>query len=309
MLSAAELRHFAEKGWVLRPAVFSEAECRELRDATDCEIDAAAGPERDKLLGMREADDEDGAHYGRMVVSGTQDSVAGPSTAIRAEVFRKWRRHPAIVPALEQLLGCAPQFTGSMVLVTPPHARRHEPEMREVLRDSGEMVWHRGIRPKWGVRQGARPGEIYTSWLHTCTFLSDISHTDDGGTLMLSGSHRLDVESTTGAAPEPEESLGRAGRVVHQVPDWAECLRNREQAVGPAGSVVHFSEALIHAGLAVLSETTRYAMFVDCTPSAMATGDKSTDTRVGWRPQEIVKEPWDLAGPEYDNPLVRMHKL
>ena len=112
---------------------------------------------------------------------------------------------------------------------------------------------------------------------------------------MLSGSHRLDVESTTGAAPEPEESLGRAGRVVHQVPDWAECLRNREQAVGPAGSVVHFSEALIHAGLAVLSETTRYAMFVDCTPSAMATGDKGTDTRVGWRPEEIVREPWDLA--------------
>ena len=182
MLSAAELRHFAEKGWVLRPAVFSEAECRELRDATDCEIDAAAGPERDKLLGMREADHEDGAHYGRMVVSDTQDSVAGPSTAIRAEVFRKWRRHPAIVPALEQLLGCAPQFTGSMVLVTPPHTRRHEPEMREVLRDSDEMVWHRGIRPKWGVAQGARPGEIFTSWLHTCTFLSDISHADDGGT-------------------------------------------------------------------------------------------------------------------------------
>lgn len=214
-------------------------------------------------------------------------------------------RHPAILPALEQLLGCAPQFTGSMVLVTPPHPKRHK--LRQTLRDDNEMVWHRGIRPKWGVKSGARPGEVTTSWLHTCTFLSDVSEADDGGTLVLSGSHRLDVESSEpGSAPPPAEGMGRAGRVANQVPDWQAALAGKEQARGRMGSVMHFSEALIHAGLAVLSERTRYAMFVDCTPSTIATGDVATDTRVGYRPADIVPGPWDSAPPELDNPLVTM---
>jgi ectoine hydroxylase-related dioxygenase (phytanoyl-CoA dioxygenase family) len=308
-LTAAELRHFAEKGWVLREGVFSAAQCAALREATDAELRHArqqADPE--KLLGVvAGADESDGAHFGRLVVKGAVDTVAGAPTAQRADVFAQWARHPKILPALEQLLGCAPQFTGSMILVTPPHPRREEPAMRAVLRENDEMVWHRGIRPKWGVRQAAQPGHVTTSWLHTCTFLSDVSTADDGGTLVLSGSHRMDVESLNGEPPPPASELGRGGRVANQVPDWQAALAQREQACGPEGSVMHFSEALIHAGLAVLSERTRYAMFVDCTPSAIATTDVATDQRVGYRPR-CVEEAWDVSGlaAEFDNPLVQM---
>ena len=43
---------------------------------------------------------------------------------------------------------------------------------------------------------------------------------------------------------------------------------------------MHFSECLVHAGLAVLSERTRFALFVDCTPVGI-------DTRKGWRPDSV----------------------
>ena len=135
-----------------------------------------------------------------------------------------------------------------------------------------------------------------------------ISHGDDGGTLCLSGTHRLDAPDTADATPPgPDEDRGRGGRVANQVPDFEAALAQREQLRGPMGSVVHFSEALIHAGLAVLSETTRYAMFVDVTPSDIATGDVGRDQRRGYQPAS-VEEPWELS-PGHDNPLVRMSKL
>jgi hypothetical protein len=309
-LTPAELQHFAERGWVIRPGVFSAEECTALRVATDFEISHARQQEdHEKLLGVvANADESDGAHYGRLVVKGIVDTVAGAATVKRPSAFSMWAAHPKIQPALVQLLGSEPQFTGSMILVTPPHPRRNDPAMREVLRDNNEMVWHRGIRPKWGVRQAeGDSGHINTSWLHTCTFLSDAWTADDGGTLVLSGSHRMDVESSDGDPPPPANDLGRAGRVANQVPDWSAALLRREQACGPQGTVMHFSESLIHSGLAVLSERTRYAMFVDCTPSAIATGDVAIDTRVGYRP-DCVQHPWDLRGQEmqFDNPIVHV---
>lgn len=311
-LTLSELRHFSQKGWVLRPRVFSADECAALREATDLEIQhIRQHRNHEKALGMVvDAEDSDGAHFGRMVVKGAVDTVSGRATVQHRDAFVTWLEHPKIRPALEQLLGSAPQFTGSMILITPPHPRRKQPTMRKVLRDNKEMVWHRGIRPKWGVRQAAESGHINTSWLHTCTFLSDVSNPDDGGTLVLSGSHRLDVESSDGQPPPPADDLGRSGRVANQVPNWPTALAQREQMCAPQGSVVHFSESLIHAGLAVLSERTRYAMFVDCTPSEIATGDVATDTRVGYRPNG-VDTPWDPRGraTQFDNPLVHMKIL
>jgi hypothetical protein len=55
------------------------------------------------------------------------------------------------------------------------------------------------------------------------------------------------------------------GGVRGQVQDWPSCLAQREQVICKQGSVLHFTEALIHSGMAVLGETTRYAMFMDFT--------------------------------------------
>ena len=56
MLSAAQLRHFSEKGWVIREAVFTAAECTAMRTAGERQLrrlrdaEAAAGDTRDPEL-------------------------------------------------------------------------------------------------------------------------------------------------------------------------------------------------------------------------------------------------------------------
>ena len=75
-------------------------------------------------------------------------------------------------------------------------ARRHHKHTCPPLSVASQrLLSHTGV---FHSAAGAKDGEIYTSWLHTCTFLSDVSELDDGGTLVLSGSHRLDAESPDG---------------------------------------------------------------------------------------------------------------
>ena len=68
--------------------------------------------------------------------------------------------------------------------------------------------------------------------------------------------------------------------------DWPGLLRGREQICCPAGSVVHFSEATIHAGVAVLADQPRYALFFSATRDC----DGRTDRRLGWRDPAVG--PW-----------------
>lgn len=197
-LTGAELRHFGARGWVLRPALFSPGECALLRAAADAELEAKASVQGTDVAALLQARHTDG---GRVVMHGIVDTLPnaekteGAATAVEASVFRSvWLQHPAIQPALMQLLGSTepPAFTDSSVHVTPPHPRRHDPEVRSQLRQPSEMVWHRGIRPSWGVRPGREEGQVYSSWVNTATFLTDVTEGDDGGTYLLSGSHVID---------------------------------------------------------------------------------------------------------------------
>ena len=125
------------------------------------------------------------------------------------------------------------------------------------------------------------------NWLNTCIFLSGVDDAEDGGTMVCSGSHRLDVEHESAAGDPPAAVNGKAA--AGSVPDWRACLAAREQIRCPAGSVLHFTESLLHAGNAVLSEQTRYAMFFE----VVAPG---TDRRAGWRPS-FIEHPWGLTSP------------
>ena len=200
-LTDAELRHFGAHGWVLRPGLFSASECAALRAAADAELEAKAaaqGTDVEALL-VRQADGAVDA--GRVVMHGIIDTVPhdegpeGAASAVAADVFRTvWQDHSVIQPALKQLLGSTepPAFTDSSLHVTPPHPNRHDPAVRSQLRQPSEMVWHRGIRPSWGVRPGLEEGQVCSSWVNTATFLTDVSDGDDGGTFLLSGSHIVD---------------------------------------------------------------------------------------------------------------------
>ena len=294
MLSAAQLRHFSEKGWVIRESVFTAAECaamraageRQLRRLRDAEV--AAGDTRDPELWGPSEDEEDGGSYGRVVVP------------MRGEpLFRELSRSPKMLPAMQQLLGTDdPQFEDdrgpldARLFITAPHPRRSDPRMRTLLRDSAEFVWHRGIRPKWGIR-AAEPAPdgrpLVTSWLNQCVMLSDALDSDAGGTAMLSASHLADTETADGLPPPVEAAWSGQKRnegIANQVEDWAGLLQRREHICCPAGSVIHFSEATIHSGVAVLADQPRYALFFTATRDC----DGRTDRRLGWRDPAVG--PW-----------------
>lgn len=76
-----------------------------------------------------------------------------------------------------------------------------------------------------------------------------------------------------------------AWRLTNAVPDVDAALAAHVQAKAPAGSVLFFTEALIHSAVQVLSEQMRYALFIQCTPQGVT-------TREGWRPAEDAAVEW-----------------
>ncbi|BBH24943.1 hypothetical protein Back11_62880 [Paenibacillus baekrokdamisoli] len=107
------------------------------------------------------------------------------------------------------------------------------------------LAWHRGMSPDFS--NYAVAGRSHYLWIKAIVFLTDIGP-DDGGTSVIPGSHRTD--SIAGIVPELEPWM------VHQ-------------AKGKAGSVMFFTEALIHSVTPILSERTRYVMITGYVPPFM----------------------------------------
>ena len=106
-------------------------------------------------------------------------------------------------------------------------------------------------------------------------------------------SRDTDVYGLTPEQHIPETKRRNSWRLTHAVPDPTASLARKTQAKAPAGTVLFFSEATIHSAVSVLSERTRYAMFVACTPAGVS-------TRYGWRPKQDAGVAWswdpDAAG-------------
>ena len=86
--------------------------------------------------------------------------------------------------------------------------------------------------------------------MNNISYFTDIDSELDGGTAMLSGSHLTD-------------SGDNGADIQHHLrkPGSQERITKIKQ-----GSIVHFTEALLHSNVPVLSEKTRYAMFYGFTP-------------------------------------------
>ncbi|MDP6358880.1 MAG: phytanoyl-CoA dioxygenase family protein [Planctomycetota bacterium] len=159
-------------------------------------------------------------------------------------VFREWIMHPNILPVIKQLLGTPPRFECCHAMIKLPHPERKE--RREELSDPSKMGWHRGIRPKYGTVQANNHPYINTTFLNNITYLTDVDP-ENGGTMALDGSHRIEAK------------------------DWSEVFSPEMvvQISAKAGSVLRFTEALIHTGVPILSERIRYTMFYGFTPPWM----------------------------------------
>eukprot|EP01051_Picozoa_sp_SAG22_P004382 SAG22_NODE_233_length_14378_cov_86.382100_3_plen_286_part_00 len=241
-LSAEKLQHFAEHGWVLQENAFAPKECADFRSALD-RLGAAnfcPGPHRD-------VDDPSSPSAGIHNVDNMINSDE--------QIFRDWIVHPHILPVIKQLTGVPPTFECCHAMIKQPHPDRHDPARRAELLNPENFGWHRGIRPKYGIvdangSDGGPTGLINTTFLNNISYFTDVDDELDGGTAILDGSHRIDIgEGKDGWQP----LLSRATRLCKI----------------KAGSVVHFTEALIHSGVPVLSERTRYTMFYGFTPPWM----------------------------------------
>ncbi len=266
-LSDQELQSFATRGWVVK-SIFTPEECAALRAAGEEQLAAEAG-DKGKTSAQLLEETVYWSYHGIIDTRPSAEKPEGAATAIGASVFKSiWVDHPILQRCLTQLLGSdgPPVFTDSSVRMAAPHPHRHDAAKRPGpfgnLRDPTSMSWHRGIRPSWGIKRGLAPGQIHTSWLNTATFCSDLTSSDDGGTCVLSGSHMIDDEE-----------------LEHNVP-------RQQQVICPMGSVLFFTECLIHSAVDVLSEQTRYALFIACMPLDVSSA------RVGWRPPEDDDEDW-----------------
>lgn len=223
MLTDAQLNHFAMHGWVLQEDVFSAKECGAFKAGLD---------------GLR------AAGIGSEVHKDTDDIKNVVSMVNHDPIFREWIMTPRILPVLKQLLGTPPRFECCHAMIKLPHPDRNS--RRRELADPENMGWHRGIRPKYGITPANNHAYINTTFLNNATYLTDVGP-DDGGTMILDGSHRIEAKEWRDAF---DPSL-----VV--------------QMTAKAGSVMHFTEALLHTGVPILSERTRYTMFYGFTPPWM----------------------------------------
>ena len=112
-----------------------------------------------------------------------------------------------------------------------------------VTRQYHPTGFHRGISPEVSTFQ--RDGKCHYLWVKTLMLLTDVGP-DDGGTVMVRGSHRL---------PHPVKDVNAW---------WDDSLVGH--AEGTAGSVLFMSEATIHSTAVIRSDKTRYILINGYTP-------------------------------------------
>ena len=169
----------------------------------------------------------------------TPDTVQLDNLPLLDGAFLDWLAWPGLLAAARRLMESDLRLQGMIAHRKQPHPERHG-EAAARLRDPVGFGWHRGLRPRWGItaserRQGAR----CASFVNVITYLTAIAP-GDGGTAILDGSHvhEGDYGSLCGRLPVIE-------------------------VTAPAGSVMLFSETLIHAGCPILSERTRYNFYTE----------------------------------------------
>ncbi|MBA2481126.1 MAG: phytanoyl-CoA dioxygenase family protein [Planctomycetes bacterium] len=215
------------------PPALDEQEVRHLSDhgwvlLVDVLDDRACGELRDGLDEM--------ARTRRLGAESTTETTVVEHATFYSPLFLRWLELPRVIAANRQAMGQELLFQGDNAFIKRPHIERTAAADR--LADPDGWGWHRGLRPKHGNQpHDDDPCLLNFSFLNNITYLSDVS-AGDGATAILDGSHRH--EGTYAS------------------------LKQRCPIVQPSarrGSVLLFTETLIHAGVPILSERVRHCMF------------------------------------------------
>ena len=123
-LSDAQLRHFAERGWVVQEDAFTPAECEKFRSALDRLAD------REYCPGPHDFDGVDKVNIDNQINSGEK-------------IFLDWITHPNVLPVLKQIIGAPPTFEGCHAMINRPHPDRNDPAAVARLLDPANFSWVR----------------------------------------------------------------------------------------------------------------------------------------------------------------------
>lgn len=179
-----------------------------------------------------------------VAIRGCRVSVYTPHTIHFAHILET---EPAVLDYVTnpRLVAMAEEVVGGIVRLSESEAIINSRDPNGSSDPEPAYAFHFGTRPPYGTYSGN--GLFHSNFVKTLTNLTELGP-DDGGTVVIAGSHKipLPLDDIVACAYE-DRSL------IHQV-------------VAPAGSTVLFSESLIHATGQIRSNRERAVIITGYTP-------------------------------------------
>lgn len=144
-------------------------------------------------------------------------------------------RHSGLLQSIRQLVGHdGSRVRHSIALKTSPHPQRHD--RNHSLRDPHTWEWHRDFQPTSILRPTADDDLLTSQVIVAATYYTDVS-AGNGSTALLDGSHL---------------SEGSYADLQDAFP----CIEPEIRA----GSVLFFTESLLHSATPIVTAATRFAV-------------------------------------------------
>ena len=226
MLTEQQVEHFVRFGYVILPQAANADELITLREVTEGQLASRQAPYE------LEAD----VHYPGSPES--EDAVGGQTIRrllhayTRDEAYTNWAENPQITASIKQLLG------SEQLYISPNH---HNCIMTKQPAFSSKTNWHRDTR-YWHFTNKY----LINSWLA----LGD-EKAENGGMLILPGSHRWDVDAS---------SLDDAQFLIEDHPANSARLTLAKQVDLNAGDCLLFSAHCFHAAGANLTKRRKFSL-------------------------------------------------
>ncbi len=218
-LTPAQRYYFEINGYVVVPSVLSRKECKTI---------IAAMQRTKRTLRAHPSDYAPSPDEPQFIIDLPHHVFMG-SIREADPVFAAYAAHPRLVGMAEEIIGGA-----ARIVELNGHINSRNP--KEKFTSVPKFGFHLGIDVPYGTH--VKNGLFHCSFVKTLTNLTDMGP-DDGGTVVVAGSHKLDLtEAEVIACAYADRSL------IHQV-------------IAPAGSTLLFAETLIHATGQIRSERER----------------------------------------------------
>lgn len=237
-LSSAQRLHLDMFGYVVIPETLSADECGVLIEALHKlkrDLDAAGKPlsrgvdETVKVRGAGLANTNKAHHYFMRDIE-----QADPA-------FAAYITHPRMVGLAAEIIGGEVRMVESNA-----HINSRAPDWQDEDDATCKYGFHRGTDVPFGSH--TRNGLYHCNFVKTLTNLTELNP-DDGGTVVIAGSHKMDLPPA-----QLIECAYEDRSMIHQV-------------VAPAGSTLLFVEPLIHATGRITSDRERIIIITGYGPA------------------------------------------